>query len=112
MFTFKLINNSLNSIRLSRRYISNGPGRLGLFKNESQPIENTLEIIDHEEIDPEMRQKEIKILRNKSRLLASHRNMLNCKVPYANSESWVHETLKYKRKLYAIHGSESNVDPS
>lgn len=114
MFTFKLINSSLNSTRLNRRQISAGSGRLlNLFKRSSNDENSAIEIIDsEEEFDPELRQKQIDRLRNKSRLYAAHRNILHDAVPYSTSESWVHETLKYKRKIYAKYGSESNQDPS
>lgn len=114
MFTFKLINSSLNSTRLNRRHISAGSGRLlNLFKRSSNDENSAIEVIDNEEeLDPELRQKQIDSLRNKSRLYAAHRNMLHDTVPYASSESWVHETLKYKRKMYAKFGSKSNQDPS
>lgn len=114
MFTFKLINSSLNSTRLSARHISNGSGRLsGLFKKESQSEETPLDVFDQEEeMDSELRQIQIDKLRNKSQLSPAHRNIVHGEVPYSQSESWVHETLKYKRKLYGLHGSKSNVDPS
>lgn len=114
MFTFKLINSSLNSVRLKVRPISSGSGKLlGLFSSEPTPEKATsIEIIDHEEEDSEFERKRIYKLRNKSRLTSAHRNLLHGRVPYANSESWVHETLRYKRKLYAKFGSESKVDPS
>lgn len=114
MFTFKLLRSSLNSTRLSQRHISAGSGRLlGFFKGEEKKDESVLEVVDHEEeIDQEEWQKSVDQLRNKSRLLPQHRNMLREVVPYKRSESWVHETLKYKRKMYGKYGSKSNVDPS
>jgi hypothetical protein len=33
-------------------------------------------------------------------------------VPYNQAESWIHQTLKYKRMMFGRYGSESNVDPS
>lgn len=114
MFTFKLINSSLNGSRLNKRHISTGSGRLlGLFKKDSNEDSTAIQIIDNEEeMDPEVRQKYIDSVRNKSGLYPAHRNMLHDDIPYAVSESWVHETLKYKRKMYAKFGSKSNQDPS
>uniref|UniRef100_A0A1B0CJY1 Large ribosomal subunit protein mL64 n=1 Tax=Lutzomyia longipalpis TaxID=7200 RepID=A0A1B0CJY1_LUTLO len=49
--------------------------------------------------------------RNKSRLLPQHRNLLSGRRPYTESQSWVHETLKYQRGLFGKYGLESGVDP-
>jgi len=111
MFTFKLMKNSLNSARLSIRHISNGTRPLlGLFKNEEPPQE-PFELKDEDEVDPSLRSQEIMRIRNKSGLLRAHRLMLHGEVPYRVSESWIHETVKYKRKIYAKYGSKSGIDP-
>lgn len=114
MFTFKLFNSSLTSARLNQRHISAGSGRLlGIFKRESNEDNTAIEVIDgEEEFDPMLRQAQIDSIRNKSRLYPAHRNMLHDDIPYARSESWVHQTLKYKRKMYAKFGSSSKQDPS
>jgi hypothetical protein len=88
---------------------------LGFFKNESKDGEQTaLEPIEfeEEEIDLEVRQKEIDRIRNKSGLAPQHHKMLYDQVPYETPQSWVHQTLKYQRKLYGKLGAASGVDPS
>lgn len=117
MFALKLVTSGLRCNRLNQRCISVASGRLGIFggknKAEEEKEENPLEIIDaaEEEIDFEAEERRIRRLRNKSGLLLQHRRMLNDEVPYDNAESWVHETLKYKRKMYAKFGSKSKIDP-
>ncbi|CAO1426583.1 unnamed protein product [Diamesa hyperborea] len=54
---------------------------------------------------------DVEQLQNKSRLLNAHRNMLHGNLPYDQAQSWVHQTLKYKRKMYAKYGAESGIDP-
>lgn len=113
MFTFRLINSSLNSARLTQRNISLTPTRLqSFFKREVKEDEQTVDIIDAEEEDPILRQERIDRMRDKSGLRPAHRNVLHGDLPYEAAESWVHNTLKYKRKLYGKLGSASNVDPS
>lgn len=112
MFTFKLMINSLNSARLNSRHISSGSRPLfGWLKNETPPPE-PFDIQDQEEINPSVRRLQINRIRNKSGLLRAHRLMLHGEVPYRVSESWIHETVKYKRKIYAKYGSKSGIDPS
>lgn len=114
MFTLKLINSSIKCSRLNQRHISAGSGALlRLFKDETKAEVVPFELADEEEeIDPESEQKRIDKIRNKSGLLPQHRNMLRGTVPYQSAESWIHNTLKYKRKIYAKHGSASGIDPS
>lgn len=58
------------------------------------------------------REAQIERLRNKSRLLPQHRNMLHNQLPYKASQSWIHETVKYKRMMLGRFGLEgSQVDP-
>ncbi|XP_001650410.2 growth arrest and DNA damage-inducible proteins-interacting protein 1 [Aedes aegypti] len=58
------------------------------------------------------REARIEQLRNKSRLLPQHRNMLHNQLPYEQSQSWIHETVKYKRMMLGRYGLEgSKVDP-
>lgn len=115
---FKLIlKASVNSARVNQRNISASTGRrLGVFKDEVKPEEEdkqqTFDVNDFEEEDPVEREQRIEMIRNKSRLNTSHRNMLHNMLPYAESQSWVHETLKYKRKMYAKFGADSKIDPS
>lgn len=58
------------------------------------------------------REARIQAARNKSRLLPQHRNMLRNSLPYEESQSWIHETVKYKRMMIGRYGLEgSKVDP-
>ncbi|XP_065078301.1 large ribosomal subunit protein mL64 [Ochlerotatus camptorhynchus] len=66
------------------------------------------------EDDDQLAEREARIeqLRNKSRLLPQHRNMLHNQRPYGESQSWIHETVKYKRMMLGRYGlEESQVDP-
>lgn len=117
MFSIKLISSSVKSTRLTQRHISIAPGKaLGFFKdktkNESSEIAPVIEQDDENNVDPDEQFRRIDEIRNKSGLQRAHRNMLIGKVPYVKAESWVHDTLKYQRKLYGKFGSASNVDPS
>lgn len=62
--------------------------------------------------DPEheLREQQIERSRNKSRLLPQHRNMLNDRVPYAEPQSWIHNTVKYARMQFGRHGTASGID--
>lgn len=119
MFTLNLLKSSINSVRLNQRHISVRSGQLyGLFKSDSASDEKVNEapanLIDNEddEYDQHSEFKRIERLRDISGLQKAHKRLLNGEIPYPNSESWVHETLKYKRKLYGKMGSASNIDPS
>lgn len=106
----------INNTNVHRRHISLSSGRVyGLFKSDKEiPEASDADFIDEEidEIEMAENSRRVNQIRNKSRLLNQHRNMLYDRVPYANAESWIHNTLKYKRKLYAKYGADSNVDPS
>ncbi|XP_053684868.1 growth arrest and DNA damage-inducible proteins-interacting protein 1 [Sabethes cyaneus] len=67
--------------------------------------------VDDENLQ-EAREARIEMLRNKSALLPQHRNMLIGRLPYEESQSWIHETVKYKRMMLGRYGLESSgVDP-
>lgn len=58
------------------------------------------------------REARIEQLRNKSRLLPQHQKMLHNLLPYEESQSWIHETVKYKRMMLGRFGLDgSKVDP-
>jgi hypothetical protein len=57
------------------------------------------------------KEEQIQRKRNKSRLNPQHRNLLHGKVPYPEPMDWVHETVKYKRKMYGRYGQSSGVLP-
>ncbi|KAG5671893.1 hypothetical protein PVAND_002062 [Polypedilum vanderplanki] len=121
MFTFKFIKNSLLcGVNLNRNLLVANSRSLQLFrrpnekkKNEDDDDEDLLpEKIEEQEIqDPEIQYRSIAHMRNKSRLRPAHRNMLYDRVPYMQAESWIHETLKYKRLIYGRYGKASGIDP-
>ncbi|XP_058462708.1 large ribosomal subunit protein mL64 [Malaya genurostris] len=77
------------------------------IEDEQQPIT----FIDDENLQAD-REAQIEKLRNKSRLLPQHRNMLHGQLPYEESQSWIHDTVKYKRMMLGRYGTEgSKVDP-
>lgn len=45
--------------------------------------------------------------RNKSRLTKAHRNILLGQKPYAESQDWYHDTVKYKRRILGRYGMEA-----
>jgi hypothetical protein len=65
-----------------------------------------------DEVDVEEREAYIEKLRNKSGLLPQHLKMLKEEKPYGDSQSWIHETVKYKRMMFGRYGLASGVDPS
>ncbi|XP_058832252.1 large ribosomal subunit protein mL64 [Topomyia yanbarensis] len=74
---------------------------------EEQPVV----FVDDENLQAE-REAYIEKIRNKSRLLPQHRNMLHGQLPYEESQSWIHDTVKYKRMMLGRYGIESSkVDP-
>lgn len=124
MFTLKLLRNSLlsgvNSSRIaSSRSISlfRKPKEEKAKKEEEElgfeepPIEKFSFPEDEESFDPELEEQRIERMRNKSRLRDPHWKMLHDLRPYDRAESWIHNTIKYKRMLYGKLGAESGVDP-
>ncbi|XP_070507736.1 large ribosomal subunit protein mL64 [Chironomus tepperi] len=121
MFTLKFLRNSLiNSVNSNRNSLVVNSRSLQLFKKPSDAAKDVEEeeeesakiaFEDDDQIDPELRQMKIDRMRDKSRLRAQHRNFLHDQVPYNQAESWIHNTLKYKRMMYGRYGSESQVDP-
>lgn len=118
MFVLKLIKPSPINVRLNQRYISGGSGRLlGIFSKdkaeESSPEDTIIQVIDNQdEFDVDEKQRKIESIRNKSGLRTAHRNLVHGKLPYKVTESWVHDTLNFKRKMFGKYGAESLVDPS
>ena len=124
MFTLQFLRNSLlSSINSSRIATTRS---LQLFK-KPKGEERKADDDDEEEfkelekfslddmsesVDPIADQRNINRMRNKSRLRKGHKRMLYDKLPYDEAESWVHNTLKYKRSMYGRYGSASREDPS
>uniref|UniRef100_A0A1L8DL07 Large ribosomal subunit protein mL64 n=1 Tax=Nyssomyia neivai TaxID=330878 RepID=A0A1L8DL07_9DIPT len=80
-------------------------------KTAAAPEDTALaELVDDDD-SKEAKREFYESRRNKSRLSAAHRNILHNRRPYTQSQSWVHETLKYKRGLFGKYGLESGVDP-
>lgn len=61
--------------------------------------------------DEESRERKIAEIRNVSRLLPQHRNLLHNKNPYKEPQSWIHTTLKYNRTIFGRYGASSGIDP-
>lgn len=125
MFTIKLFRNFLLSGVNSSRVATSRSIQL-FRKPKSEERKNDDDDDDEEEFketekfsfddseELESRSKFInrmKKIRNKSNLRTPHLNMLLDRAPYKRAESWVHNTLKYKRMMYGRYGSNSNVDP-
>uniref|UniRef100_A0A182M0B9 Large ribosomal subunit protein mL64 n=1 Tax=Anopheles culicifacies TaxID=139723 RepID=A0A182M0B9_9DIPT len=94
-----------------------GVNRLGKKAEQLESEEPAAEdlpvtFIDDDAESTEEREARIAAIRNKSRLLPQHRNMLHGVLPYEQSQSWVHETVKYKRMMLGRYGIDgSRVDP-
>ena len=116
MFSLKLsMISSVKTTQLAKRQMASVSRKaLGFFKDKTNTETSEIApIIEHDEdFDSEVRQNKIDSLRNKSGLLPQHRNILHGKVPYTQAESWVHNTLKYQRKIYGKFGESSELDPS
>lgn len=67
--------------------------------------------IENDDEERELARLDVEKKRNKSRLLPQHLRMLKGEKPYADSESWIHETVKYKRMMFGRFGLASGVDP-
>lgn len=116
-----LKNSLLFGVNLNRTLLLTNSRSLQLFRrpNESKdddeeeedPVKISLEDEQTEE-DRELMHERIEKMRDKSRLKYQHRNILHDTVPYTQAESWIHETLKYKRMMYGRYGKSSGVDPS
>jgi len=91
--------------------INRGLVRFCSTKAEVAKEDETPVVLVEEPEDIEARQKHIQKLRNKSGLSKAHRNFLHGNVPYQNNESWVHETLRYKRTQFGRYGLKSGIDP-
>lgn len=64
-----------------------------------------------EDEDTELKETILEKNRNKSRLLPQHQKMLKNTIPYDESQSWIHNTVKYKRMMFGRYGLASGVDP-
>lgn len=122
MFLVKILKRSTDRQCLSQlrvRPLSQSGAMMGIFNRgsteETKPEESVVKLLDNQEdeLEIEERQRQINFIRNKSGLQRQHRNILHGTIPYTEGpESWVHQTLKYKRKMYGQYGSRSRVDPS
>ncbi|XP_026468142.1 growth arrest and DNA damage-inducible proteins-interacting protein 1-like [Ctenocephalides felis] len=83
-----------------------------IVRGKQTAVQELSNFQDYEEDDEIDRERIIEEKRNKSRLLPQHRNMVLGKVPYQEPQSWIHETVKYKRMMYGRYGSSSNVNPA
>ncbi|XP_053668301.1 growth arrest and DNA damage-inducible proteins-interacting protein 1 [Anopheles marshallii] len=99
------------------RSLTGGVSRLGKKAEHAENEELAAQdlpvtFVDDDAESTEEREARIATLRNKSRLLPQHRNMLHGVLPYDQSQSWIHETVKYKRMMLGRYGIDgSRVDP-
>ena len=111
--------NIKGSILIFKRIISFQSRSLSLTTNfnANKKCEKLIEELDDVPVvlvndeDLAVKEAEIEVKRNKSRLSPAHRNMLQGKLPYNESQSWIHETVKYKRMMYGRYGEKSGVNP-
>ncbi|XP_053671299.1 growth arrest and DNA damage-inducible proteins-interacting protein 1 [Anopheles nili] len=99
------------------RSLSFGASRLAKKAEQAADEELAAEdlpvtFVDDDAESTQEREARIAALRNKSGLLTAHRNMLHDVLPYDQSQSWIHETVKYKRMMLGRYGIDgSRVDP-
>lgn len=120
--TFRIMSqlNKLNlikflSIRPNVVFIARNCSKTAAKKDESEENEDSTPVVLVQDDVDDLKEREMRLkkIRNKSRLLPQHRNMLMETVPYPNGEeSWIHTTVKYKRGLFGKYGLASGVDPS
>ncbi|ETN66470.1 hypothetical protein AND_001744 [Anopheles darlingi] len=99
-----------------RRTLTVSAARLEKKQAELEEVAETAELpvtfVEDDAESIEAREERINALRNKSRLLPQHRNMLQDVLPYEQSQSWIHETVKYRRMMLGRYGIESSgTDP-
>lgn len=102
------------TVRPNSLFLTRSCSKTAAKKDELQELEDAppVAMVQDDVEDQEERQKRIDKIRNKSRLLPQHRNMLMETVPYPEGEeSWIHTTVKYKRGLFGKYGLASGIDP-
>jgi len=78
-------------------------------EDETIPEAKTLPLI--EEAPKILTEEEIDAKRNISRLSCADRRLINGQHPYPEPMSWIHHTVRYKRKMFAQYGESSGVNP-
>lgn len=116
--------NYLSEVRtVFRHAIRLQPGRLSVvnYSKVAEPKDDEIVLDDDkdainvsevlaDEVDVEAREKEIQLMRNKSRLNKTHRNFL-FNLPKPDEEYKWDKTLDFSRKQFARYGSKSGIDP-
>lgn len=113
------LNKTLFHTNLFKSLTINNGKIVGRFSKSTAAVETETEedtadspaAVLFEDDDTELKELTIEKNRNKSRLLPQHLNMLNDAVPYNESQSWIHNTVKYKRMIFGRYGLASGVDP-
>lgn len=80
-------------------------------ETEEEVATDSIATVFFEDEDNKSKESTIAKNRNKSRLLPQHQNMLKNTVPYDQAQSWIHNTIKYKRMMFGRYGLASGVDP-
>lgn len=95
----------------SQRPLLIGRAQMNTLDIKEIEEQNALEIEGKDE-ETLLREAEIERKRNKSGLRPQHRNLVHDTVPYEQTTHWVHDTLKYQRKMFGRYGKDANFDPS
>ncbi|KAK5650712.1 hypothetical protein RI129_001741 [Pyrocoelia pectoralis] len=100
-----ILNNFKTVYRVSIRSKSNATINIAELEHQ----ETSFDVVDDE---AKIRENEIELKRNKSRLKPQHRNILHGEVPYTKPSLWVHGTLRYNRTMYGRYGGKSGFNVS
>ncbi|KAF3423878.1 hypothetical protein E2986_04428 [Frieseomelitta varia] len=94
-----------------KRQIFNVSLKLRFQNISARCYSSNTDIIESAEEEPifvhERNTVELEKKRNKSRLTKAHRNILLGQKPYEESQSWYHDTVRYKRRTLGRYGMEA-----
>uniref|UniRef100_A0A8D9FEJ8 Large ribosomal subunit protein mL64 n=1 Tax=Cacopsylla melanoneura TaxID=428564 RepID=A0A8D9FEJ8_9HEMI len=93
-------------------YRQHGPGVQHRCESSKPEVKDQVVMVTEiaEEFDDNKEDQEARIekIRNKSRLSEAHRNMVNGKLPYPESKAYWHDSVQYKRRMFARYGVEQS----
>lgn len=104
-----MLKNILNNFKAVHRVSIRSKTNAAINIAELEHQETSFDVVDDE---AKIREDEIELKRNKSRLKPQHRNMLHGEVPYTQPTKWVHGTLRYNRTMYGRYGGKSGFNVS
>jgi len=102
---------SMSMLDFFRRRKKAEEGASSVPQQEDSDDESSARIFDLEEEVHRMTEEEIEAKRNISRLRPDHWNLVHGKLPHPVPIYSYQHTLKYKRKMFAMYGESSGVDP-